>query len=147
MTLRRAMPDLAQWDAKILATDIDTDMVAHGKVGRYTADKAAAIPKEYRRDVMRLPDAMVEMSAELRAMIAFKQLNLLDDWPMGGPFDAIFCRNVVIYFDKPTQRVLFDRFAEMLKPDGYLFVGHSETLYRVSERFTHLGRTVYRRVR
>jgi chemotaxis protein methyltransferase CheR len=66
---------------------------------------------------------------------------------MRGPFDAIFCRNVVIYFDKPTQRVLFDRYADMLKPDGLLFIGHSESLFRVSDRFQHLGRTVHRRIK
>ena len=64
---------------------------------------------------------------------------------MQGPFDLIFCRNVVIYFDKPTQRTLFDRYAEMLRPDGWLIVGHSESLQTVSQRFELVGRTIYRR--
>lgn len=148
MTLHRAMPDLDAWDAKVLATDIDTDMIAHGAAGLYGMERAAAIPAELRRAHVRRVDAStVAMGDELKELIAFRPLNLLGPWPMRGPFDAIFCRNVVIYFDKPTQRVLFDRFAEMLKPGGILFVGHSESLYRVSERFTHLGRTIYRRAR
>jgi chemotaxis protein methyltransferase CheR len=148
MTLHRAMPDLVEWDARILATDIDTDMVAHGKAGRYAMERSAAIPAELRRaHVRRVDAATVEMGPELRELIAFLPLNLLGEWPMRGPFDAIFCRNVVIYFDKPTQARLFDRFADMLVPDGHLYVGHSESLFRVTDRFVHLGRTIYRRVR
>lgn len=148
MVLHRAMPDLDAWDARILATDIDTDMVATGAAGRYAMERTAAIPAELRRAHVRRIDAdTVEMGAELKALIAFRPLNLLGDWPMRGPFDVIFCRNVVIYFDKPTQRELFDRFADMLTPDGHLFVGHSESLHQVTDRFRHLGRTIHRRVR
>jgi chemotaxis protein methyltransferase CheR len=78
-------------------------------------------------------------------LITFSPLNLLQKWPMTGPFDVIFCRNVVIYFDKPTQRNLFDRYAEMLKPEGWLFIGHSESLLNVTDRFDLIGRTTYRR--
>jgi chemotaxis protein methyltransferase CheR len=148
MTLIDAVPDLAERDARILATDIDTDMVAAASAGRYGMEKLRGISPAMRQAHTRRIDAQtVEMSVGLKSLITFKPLNLLAPWPMRGPFDAIFCRNVVIYFDKPTQRVLFDRFAEMLRPDGHLFVGHSESLYRVSDRFTHIGRTVYRRVR
>jgi chemotaxis protein methyltransferase CheR len=65
---------------------------------------------------------------------------------MSGPFDVIFCRNVVIYFDKQTQRMLFDRFADMLTPSGWLFIGHSESLFQVCDRFRHVGRTIYKRI-
>ena len=148
MTLRAAMPELGRWDARILATDIDTDMVAHGSAGLYDAARARAIPPLHRRGATQgLPDGRVGMSEDLRALIVFKALNLLGAWPMSGPFDAIFCRNVVIYFDKPTQRTLFDRFADMLAPGGHLYIGHSESLFRVSDRFIHLGRTIYRKVR
>lgn len=148
MTVHRAIPNLNGWDARILATDIDTDMVAHGAAGRYAMERSEPIPAELRRAHVRRIDAdTVEMGSELRDLIAFKPLNLLGDWPMQGPFDAIFCRNVVIYFDKPTQRKLFDRYADLLAPGGHLFVGHSESLYRVSERFQHLGRTIYQKTR
>jgi chemotaxis protein methyltransferase CheR len=148
MTLHRAMPDLAAWDARILATDIDTDMVATAAAGRYGCDRTRAIPPELRRRHVRRLDATAEeMGPELKRLITFKPLNLLDAWPMRGPFDAIFCRNVVIYFDKPTQRELFARFAQMLAPHGLLFVGHSETLVNVCDRFAHLQRTAYRLVR
>jgi chemotaxis protein methyltransferase CheR len=79
-------------------------------------------------------------------MITFKQLNLMNDWPMRGPFDFVFCRNVVIYFDKPTQRVLFERFANLLVPRGHLFIGHSESLFQVSNRYELLGKTIYRKI-
>ena len=148
MTLRAAVPELPRWDARILATDIDTDMVAHGAAGLYEADRARAIPPAHRSTAaVRREDGRVEMSPALRSLVTFKPLNLLGAWPMSGPFDAIFCRNVVIYFDKPTQRTLFDRFADMLSPEGYLYIGHSESLFRVSDRFVHLGRTIYRKVR
>ena len=144
MTLHRAIPDLASWDARVLATDIDTDMVAAGAAGRYPMQKAAAIPAEFRHAHLRRVDAnTVEVVEELRAMIAFKSLNLLGHWPMRGPFDIIFCRNVIIYFDKPTQRILFDRFADILVPGGHLFVGHSESLHKATDRFRHVGRTVH----
>jgi chemotaxis protein methyltransferase CheR len=73
-------------------------------------------------------------------------LNLLHEWPMKGPFDAIFCRNVVIYFDQPTKQRLFDRYAQLLPVGGYLFLGHSESLHGVSTAFELVGRTVYRKV-
>jgi chemotaxis protein methyltransferase CheR len=148
MTLRHALPTIDERDVRVLATDIDTDMVATAAAGRYAMERAVAIPIELRRSFVRRIDAdMVEMDEQLKSLIAFRPLNLLDEWPMRGPFDAIFCRNVVIYFDKPTQRVLFDRFADMLVPNGHLFIGHSESLFRVSDRFQHLGRTIHRKLR
>jgi chemotaxis protein methyltransferase CheR len=83
---------------------------------------------------------------ELRQLITFRQLNLMHEWPLRGPFDAIFCRNVVIYFDKATQRTLFERMATLQRPGDLLFLGHSESLYRVSDRYELIGRTIYRRL-
>jgi chemotaxis protein methyltransferase CheR len=100
-----------------------------------------------RRFVIPVDADTMEMAPALKQIIRFKPLNLLDPWPMRGKFDAIFCRNVVIYFDKDTQRKLFNRYAEFLKPEGWLFIGHSESLFRVSDQFRHLGRTTYRKVR
>ncbi|TPG42337.1 protein-glutamate O-methyltransferase CheR [Roseomonas nepalensis] len=148
MTMASAMPDLAEWDARVLATDIDTEMVAQAAAGIYPADRVAAVPEALRRaHVQRLDGDRAGMAPRLRSLIAFRALNLLGPWPMRGPFDVIFCRNVVIYFDKPTQRALFDRFAGLLAPGGHLFIGHSESLFRVSDRFAHLGRTIYRKLR
>ena len=148
MTLCDTIPKLADWDARILATDIDTDMVAHGIQGHYSLERAEAIPVAFRNAHVRRRDpAVAEMGPHLKSLITFKPLNLLGPWPMSGSFDVIFCRNVVIYFDKDTQRLLFDRFADQLVDGGHLFVGHSESLFRVTERFEHLGRTIYRKVR
>jgi len=146
ITLCDAIKDLARWDAKILATDIDSDMIATGMAGKYELERAETIPARLRHDfLLSVDDRTVEMSAGLRSLLVFKQLNLLDPWPMRRAFDIIFCRNVVIYFDKPTQRALFDRFADMLAPEGWLFIGHSETLSTVSDRYRLVGRTIYRR--
>jgi chemotaxis protein methyltransferase CheR len=148
LTLLGTMPDLANWDARILATDIDTSMVATAAAGRYPAERLAPVPEKLRGDHL-LPreEGQVEMGPAAKALITFRPLNLLGPWPMRGPFQVILCRNVVIYFDKPTQRELFDRYAEMLAPGGHLYVGHSESLFKVSERFQHLGRTIYRKLR
>ncbi|HHM06312.1 MAG TPA: protein-glutamate O-methyltransferase CheR [Gammaproteobacteria bacterium] len=137
------------WDVKILATDLDTNVLDKARRGVYAADQIKSIPASVVRrwfikgtganaDAVKLRDAA-------RQMITFKQLNLMEEWPMRGPFDFIFCRNVVIYFTKETQRVLFDRYANLLVEQGHLFIGHSETLYKVSNRFDSLGQTIYRK--
>lgn len=146
MTMRQAMPRLQGWNARILATDIDSDMVARAAAGVYPEDRIKGIPETVRRRFLEVRGGAAAMTEEIRSLITFKQLNLLEEWPMSGPFDVIFCRNVVIYFDRETQLRLFDRFADILKPGGWLFIGHSENLYRVSDRFSLVGRTIYQRV-
>ena len=147
MTLHKALANRGTWDAKILATDIDTNMVTTGEAGIYDVDRTRTVPPDHARLMSRERQGQVEMSDTLKDMIAFRPLNLLRDWPMRGKFDVIFCRNVVIYFDKDTQRKLFDRFADIMTPDGYLFIGHSESLFRVCDRFANLGKTIYRKIR
>lgn len=141
---------LSGWDARILATDIDTNVVAKASSGLYGDDRVQGIaPPRLRRWFQRGGGAnagKVRVAQSLRDMIAFRQLNLLGPWPMRGPFDVIFCRNVVIYFDKETQRKLFARYADMLAPHGYLYIGHSETLFKISERFQLVGGTIYKKV-
>lgn len=139
----------AQWDAKLLATDLDSNVVAKAQLGVYDEGRIETVSEELRKKwFLRAPgSSQVKIKPEIQQQITFKQLNLLHQWPMKGPFDVIFCRNVVIYFDKATQRVLFDRYAELLRPDGYLFIGHSESLHNVTDRFESLGRTIYRRVK
>jgi chemotaxis protein methyltransferase CheR len=141
---------LPVWDTRILATDIDSQVLARAANGVYPDERIEGIePARQRRWFKRGkgPNAgKVKVVEDLQSLIAFRQLNLMDAaWPMRGPFDIIFCRNVVIYFDKPTQKKLFDRYAELLAPDGYLYVGHSESLHGTSERFRLIGRTIYQK--
>ena len=147
MTLAAGPTALMERDIKILATDLDTNVIARGAEGAYELERAEGIPDAYRKRFTRLRDSKVVMNDELCRLITFVHLNLLGPWPMSGPFDIIFCRNVVIYFDKPTQRRLFDRYADLLRPDGWLIAGHSENLLGVCERFDLVGRTIYRRRR
>jgi chemotaxis protein methyltransferase CheR len=148
MTICNSHVPLANWDIKILATDLDTNMIAHATAGLYDAERAGSIPTQFRQRYVTLqPDGRTAMNSVLRSLITFKPLNLLEEWPMKGPFDVIFCRNVVIYFDKPTQRGLFNRYADILKPDGWLIVGHSESLQNLTDRFELVGRTIYRRIK
>lgn len=135
-------------DVKLLATDLDTRVVEHASAGRYEQRRVEGISKQrLTRWLSKNGSGHVEISPALRSMITFKSLNLLHQWPMRGLFDVIFCRNVVIYFDKSTQRELFNRFADILVPGGYLFIGHSESLFKVCDRFESLGNTVYRKTR
>jgi chemotaxis protein methyltransferase CheR len=149
MILRESLPDFDDWNVKILATDLDANVIAHGKAGIYRQDRIEGLDERrikrwFKRGSGDNSD-MVKVSPELQQMITFKRLNLLHEWPMSGPFDLMFCRNVVIYFDKDTQRVLFDRYADILAPEAHLFIGHSETLFKVSSRFDSLGQTIYRK--
>jgi chemotaxis protein methyltransferase CheR len=149
VVLREGLARLPNWDIKLLATDIDSKVVATAAEGVYAADRFKGVSAERVRNWF--PEAtgrpgFCAASADLKALITFKQLNLLEPWPMKGPFDVIFCRNVVIYFDKATQRRLFDRMADLQEPGGWLFIGHSENLLNVTRRYKLVGRTVYRRV-
>ncbi len=132
----------------ILATDLDTNVLAKAQLGVYSLDKLEKLPKEKLKQFFLKGKGHHEGSArvrpELRNMITFRQLNLLDDnWPIRGPFDAIFCRNVMIYFDKPTQYKILKKFAPLLAPDGLLFAGHSESFQHAVDLFKLREKTVY----
>ncbi len=149
MTILETLPSLVGWDIKVLATDLDTNVVSHAKEGVYDLERIAGLSKARAQRWFQKGkgshQGRVKVVQDVKNLITFKSLNLMEAWPMKGGFDVIFCRNVVIYFDKPTQRILFDRYADMLKPDSHLFVGHSESLFKVSSRFELLGKTIYRR--
>ena len=151
MTLDQAFHKQGVWDWRQLASDIDTGVLAHAERGVYERERVAPVPEPLlRRYFLKGTGAQseaVRVKQELREHITFRKINLLDDlWPFrpGFQFDIIFCRNVVIYFDKPTRQRLFARYQEALKPGGYLFIGHSESLLGISDAFTSLGQTVYR---
>jgi chemotaxis protein methyltransferase CheR len=149
IVLREAFERLSNWDVRLLATDIDSKVLETAAAGTYPEERlkgpdAARIARWFTQVEN---DATHRIARdELKSLITFKQLNLFDTWPMKGPFDVIFCRNVVIYFDKDTQRKLFDRMADIQEPGGWLFIGHSENLFNVTKRYKLVGRTVYRRV-
>ena len=147
--LKETMPRIEDWDVRILATDLDSNVLSRAESGIYSQERIAGLSREritrwFQKGGGTNADK-VRVAPELRDLITFRQLNLMHDWPMRGPFDIIFCRNVVIYFDKDTQRALFDRYADLLDPKGYLFVGHSESLFKITRRFHLIGKTVYER--
>ena len=143
----QAMPALS-----ILATDIDTAVLERARQGVYPMDAVAKLDAALlRRHFLRGNGArqgLVRLRPELGAMITFRQLNLLEPrWPLETRFDAIFCRNVMIYFDKATQLQVLQRLAQRLKPDGLLFAGHSENFTHARDLFELQGKTVYRLAR
>jgi chemotaxis protein methyltransferase CheR len=135
---------------EILATDIDTQCLAVAEAGIYTREVTQGLEQErLAAHFLRgtgANEGRIRVRDHVRDPITFRPLNLLDPWEFNGPFDAIVCRNVVIYFDDQVQRNLFDRFADMLAPAGLLIIGHSENLQRVSDRYRSLGQTIYQRV-
>ena len=149
ITVLAALPEAARLDVKILATDIDPNMVAEGRAGIYREEAVAPVPVDLRRRwFKRASDAGAdrwEVADELRELVSFRELNLIGDWPMKGRFDVIFCRNVVIYFDEPTQERIWSRFAPMLNPGGTLCIGHSERVSgAASTLFETTGLTTYK---
>ena len=142
LLLREALPP--PYDFRILATDICTRVVAIAKKGVYTAQQLHGVSARRReRWFAATPDGGATVRPELRAEISFAHLNLMAPWPMSGPFDVIFCRNVMIYFDKPTVTHLVARFYDLLAPGGHLFIGHSESLTAVEHRYTYIQPAVY----
>jgi chemotaxis protein methyltransferase CheR len=149
MTVAETVPDWRRWDIRILATDLDTNVLAAAESGAYTLDRLRQLPRwQIDRHFVRQGHGeglRYVVKPELQRMISFRQLNLTHPLPMRGPLDAIFCRNVIIYFDKETQRDLFQRMAPLQRPGDLLFLGHSESLFKVSTAWTLIGKTVYRR--
>ncbi len=146
MVLREEMSRFPGWDVKILATDIDSHVLAHAAKGVYSADRVERVGAKRARWFTRNGDGSYTVKPEVQSLIAFRQLNLMSPWPMRGGFDIIFCRNVVIYFDKPTQIELFGRISELQGVGDYLFVGHSESLFKVCDRYDLIGKTIFTRL-
>lgn len=151
MTLLNSAVDLSSWDLKILATDIDSNVLNCARNGIYPLERIESLPispphKWFLKGTGPNKE-QVRVRPELQRMVTFNQLNLMHDWPMKGPLDFIFCRNVMIYFDKGHQEKLLNRMADLLKPGGYLFVGHSESLARQQQRFRLIGNTIYQKER
>jgi len=150
MTVMEHLPKNHGWDVKILATDLDTNVLETAKRAVYPEERLTGINEKRCQRWFKKGRGenagLLQAKSALRDLVTFKQLNLMKDWPMQGTFDIIFCRNVLIYFDKPTQGVLMERFASLIAGHGRLFIGHSETLYRVTEKFKLQGQTVYRKV-
>jgi len=150
MTLHETLQDVGRWDIKILATDLDSDVLGKGQRGLYAPDRVRDMNptrlSRFFRETTNNGQPAYQVAADLRNLITFKQLNLMNPFPMKGPLNAIFCRNVVIYFDKDTQRDLFARMARLQQPGSVLFLGHSESLFKVSTDYALIGKTIYRRV-
>ena len=143
MDLLSALPELQRRDFRILATDIDTEVLARAAMGSYAESEVSGLPPERLHLFERTSGGRYRVPAAARAAVIFKPLNLLGDWPMKGRFDAIFCRNVAIYFDRPTQARLFSRLGEVLAPGGMLYIGHSENLGPSGDGFRLAGTTTY----
>jgi chemotaxis protein methyltransferase CheR len=141
--LLAAYPELKRWDLKILATDIDTSVIAKAATADYPDSELNGLSRERAALFERLPNGRVRVPQAVASLVSFKPLNLMAPWPMKGPFDAIFCRNVAIYFDKATQGEVFGRLGEILAPGGFLYIGHSENLGAGGPGFRLVGKTIY----
>jgi chemotaxis protein methyltransferase CheR len=143
LTLLAAIPDAGALDVRILATDIDPVVLEKARAATFSDDAVSEIPKPLRARYLEQAGAgQWVMSDEARKLVAFKRLNLTRTWPLKQQFLAIFCRNVAIYFDAPTQAALWERFAPRLADAGFLYIGHSEHI--VSDRYEAVGQTTYR---
>lgn len=145
MTILSLLPEANNYDIRILATDIDQNVVAHAKEGVYSQEIVSVIPADLRaRCFTQERGDRWRVSEQLAGLVAFRELNLIADWPMRGKFQAIFCRNVVIYFEEQTQLRIWNRFKTFLTPGGYLYIGHSERLNGAEDGFKNDGLTTYR---
>lgn len=150
MTILDVAPDASGLDIKILATDIDPNVITTAKQGYYDANSVDGIhetlQEKYLEIIKNGPKTGFKISNTVQDMVSFRELNLLSEWPFSGTFDVIFCRNVVIYFDEITRMSLWPRFEAATGRDGWLFVGHSERLSdQLNTEFITAGPTAYRR--
>ncbi|MBN1956810.1 MAG: protein-glutamate O-methyltransferase CheR [Desulfuromonadales bacterium] len=137
----------SQWDAGILATDISERVLATAEQGIYAADKVASLPEALQRKYFKkLADGRLQVDEKIRREVTFRRFNLMNQtFPFKKPFQIIFCRNVMIYFDQQTRNALVQRFSNSMEPAGYFFIGHSETLGRDSEFFHYLLPAAYQK--
>jgi len=147
--LAHEIPAGARHDIRVLATDIDTDVLGKAARGVYPADAFESVPPRYRDCFEPAGDARnaedLRATEDIRSLIAFRRLNLIEPWPFRGKFDAIFCRNVMIYFDNATKASLIERFIQRINPGGFLYIGHSESFHGSHPELQLVGRTTYRR--
>lgn len=146
--LREQLSDIARRDVRILATDISLRMLTKAKEARYRSQALTGVPPIWRgRYFVPCHDdgTLYRLGEEIRSMVTFARLNLIGNWPMKGPFHVIFCRNVMIYFDRNTQQALIDRFWHLLAPGGYLMVGHAEGLSGITHKFHYVQPAVYKK--
>ena len=145
MTLLEAIDGRGSWDVKLLATDISRRVLQVAQRGVYEKARLEKVPQPLRLKHFQPGPGRAEAQAseQLRGMIRFNYLNLQEAWPFSGPFDFIFCRNVMIYFDKPTQERLINRFFDCLDRGGMLFTGHSESLTGIKHSFRYVQPTIY----
>lgn len=145
-TILSLCPEASRLNLRILATDVDAEILAKAEVGKYPEEERKAIPEAMRRFIEPATTGFT-IGTAARELITFGRLNLIESWPISGPFQVIFCRNVAIYFDKPTQARLWGRFGEMLSTDGHLCIGHSERVAGPAEQmFRTVGVTAYQRL-
>ena len=149
ITLMDSIPNAESWDIKILATDISTRILKRATEGVYDSDRIAPVPGNLKHRFLTRKkqnnQTLYEVTQQLKSKITFKYLNLMNEFPFKGPFDFIFCRNVMIYFDKQTQERLINRYYNLLAPGGVLFTGHSESLTGVRHKFTYVQPTIYKK--
>ena len=149
MALLESIPEPHKWDIQILATDIDTQVISAASLGIYDAGAMAKLsPQRKHRwfeNARKEEKGKMKIKTEAKNLVSFKRMNLIDDWPMKTEFDVVFCRNVVIYFDRETKCRLFTRIAEQTCPGGFLVIGHSESLINLNDSFNLIGNTIYRK--
>ncbi|MBV6416123.1 MAG: Chemotaxis protein methyltransferase [Steroidobacteraceae bacterium] len=149
MAVAKAVPQWQRCDIRILATDIDESVLDHARAATYTPAQVARVPfADRERHFVRVADGegvRYRLRPALAALVTLRQLNLIGELPMRGPLDAIFCRNVAIYFDRQAQQRMYARFARLQRAGDLLFVGHSESLHGISDDYALVGRTIYRR--
>jgi len=149
LTVLSMMPNIADYDFRILATDIDPKILAIARAGAYDATALETVSPAMRKQFFRESESggrqKWQIDDRVKRLITFNELNLMAQWPFKGPFDVIFCRNVVIYFDEPTQMKIWSRFAGMLAENGHLYIGHSERVSgEAKHQFDNIGITTYR---
>ena len=147
ITLLEAIAGQGRWDVKVLATDISMSMLETARTGIYNKERIGPVPLLQRNKYLMLRrqnrQKVFEVGKSLRDAVIFKYLNLLQNWPITGSLDLIFCRNVMIYFDKSTQQHLINRFWNLLNSGGILFTGHSESLTGIKHKFSYIQPTIY----